>query len=290
MKTTPLTQGVSTLLLLVYILYGFFALPFAGFLLSLAVGLLSYGALESTELAVAFTILTGVVYSLIQRAGAASALMKMNTKEGFVTGNTDGSEKIAKRVERIYKANVEPHGVYASAFVEGFADVGATEVNGQLKAVMKDKPSEESAESKPASATAPSTAGSGIPPPAPPAVAAAVPKAETQGGVGPSQPTITTTTTTQGFRGAPDDGQFKLGVLPEETKGGYHIDTGTTVMNALNALKPDQIQAMSADTQKLIDTQKSLMSMLSSMKPMLQDGKQMMDTFQEMFGNNQMKM
>ena len=284
MKTTPLTQGVSTLLLLVYILYGFFALPFAGFLLSLAVGLLSYGALESTEMSVAFTILTGVVFSLISRAGAANALMKVATKEGFVTGNTDGSEKIAKRVERIYKANVEPHGVYASAFVEGFADASGGVVDGQLEAVMKDKPVEESAESKPASATAASTAGSGIPPPPPPAVASAVPKAETQGGVGPSQPT------TQGFRGAPDDGQFKLGVLPEETKGGYHIDTGTTVMNALNALKPDQIKAMSADTQKLIDTQKSLMSMLSSMKPMLQDGKQMMDTFQEMFGNNQKMM
>ncbi len=276
MKTTPLTQGVSTLLLLVYILYGFFALPFAGFILSLAVGMLSYGFLESCELAVAFTILTGVVYSLISRAGAASALAKVATKEGFVTGNTDGSEKIAKRVERIYKANVGPHGVYASAFVEGFADASETSVDGQLQAVMKDKPAEESAESKPASATAPSTAGSGIEPPSPPPVAAKVPKAETQGG-------------TQGFRGAPDDAQFKLGVLPEEKKDGYHIDTGTTVINALNALKPDQIQAMSADTQKLIETQKSLMSMLSSMKPMLQDGKQMMDTFQQMFGNNQMK-
>jgi hypothetical protein len=280
MKTTPLTQGVSSLLLIVYILYGFFALPFAGFLLSLAVGLLSYGFLESPEMSVAFVILTGVVFSLISRAGAASALMKVATKEGFspnsngvvVNGNTDGSEKIAKRVERIYKANVGPHGVYASAFVEGFADASQT-VDSQLEAVLKDKPAEESAESKPASATAASTAGSGIPPPAPPAVANKVQKAETQG-----------------FRGAPDDGQFKLGVLPEETKGGYHIDTGTTVMNALNALKPDQIQAMSSDTQKLIETQKSLMSMLSSMKPMLQDGKQMMDTFQQMFGNNQMKM
>lgn len=275
MKSTPLTQGVSTLLLLVYVLYGFFALPFSGFLLSLAVGLLSYGALETAELAVAFTILTGVVFSLISRAGAASALAKVATKEGFVTGNTDGSQKIAKRVERIYKANVGPHGVYASAFVEGFADASGTSVDGQLQAVMKDKPAEESAESKPASATAPSTAGSGIPPPSPPPITADVPKAET---------------TAQGFRGSSDeDKQFKLGVLPEETKDGYHIDTGTTVMNALNALKPDQIQAMSSDTQKLIETQKSLMSMLGTMKPMLQDGKQMMETFQQMFGNNQMK-
>ena len=277
MKTTPLTQGVSSLLLIVYTVYGFFALPFAGFLLSLAVGMLSYGALESPEMSVAFTILTGVIFSLISRAGAATALMKVVSKEGFTTGSQDGSEKIANRVERIKKANVGPHGVYASAFVEGFADASGNSIDGQLEAVLKDKPAEESPESKPASATAPSTAGSGIQPPSPPPITANVPKAETQGG-------------TQGFLGAPDDGQFKLGVLPEEKKGGYHIDTGTTVINALNALKPDQIQAMSVDTQKLIDTQKSLMSMLSSMKPMLNDGKQMMDTFQEMFGNNQMKM
>lgn len=258
-------------MLLVYFVYGFFSLPFTGFLVSLAVGLLSYGALESAELAIGLTILTGVVYSLIFKAGAENEMMKAMKKEGFV----DGSEKIAKRVERIYRANTGPHGVYASAFVEGFADANADEkkLDKELEAVMNDQPAEQSANSKPASATAPSTAGSGINPPSPPPIATEVKKAEGA------------TATTQGFRGAPDDGQFKLGVLPEEKKGGYHIDTGTTVMNALNALKPDQIKAMSSDTQKLIDTQKSLMSMLSTMKPMLQDGKQMMDTFQEMFGN-----
>jgi hypothetical protein len=46
---------------------------------------------------------------------------------------------------------------------------------------------------------------------------------------------------------------------------------------------------MTQDTQKLIETQKSLMSMLGTMKPMLQDGKQMMVNFQEMFGNGGMK-
>jgi hypothetical protein len=79
--------------------------------------------------------------------------------------------------------------------------------------------------------------------------------------------------------------EFKLGVIPEDTKGGFHIDQGTTVMNALNALKPDQIKAMTEDTRKLIDTQKNLMSMLGTMKPMLQDGKEMMQNFQEMFGS-----
>jgi hypothetical protein len=54
-------------------------------------------------------------------------------------------------------------------------------------------------------------------------------------------------------------------------------------MNAINSLKPDQIKAMTSDTKQLIDTQKSLMSMLQTFQPMVQEGKQMMDTFQTMF-------
>jgi hypothetical protein len=40
---------------------------------------------------------------------------------------------------------------------------------------------------------------------------------------------------------------------------------------------------MTEDTQKLMETQKNLMGMLGAMKPMLQDGKQMMETFGTMF-------
>ena len=46
---------------------------------------------------------------------------------------------------------------------------------------------------------------------------------------------------------------------------------------------------MSEDTQKLIDTQKSLMMMLGTMKPMLNDGRQLMDTFQQMFGKDSLQ-
>ena len=35
---------------------------------------------------------------------------------------------------------------------------------------------------------------------------------------------------------------------------------------------------------QLIDTQKSLMGMLGTMKPMMKDGKELMETFQQMFG------
>lgn len=77
---------------------------------------------------------------------------------------------------------------------------------------------------------------------------------------------------------------FKLGEIPSQVKNGPHIDAASTLVKAINSLNPDQINAMSKDTQHLIETQKSLMGMLGSMKPMLNDGKELMDTFQQMFG------
>lgn len=250
MKSTPLTQGITMLVLVIYVLYSFFALPFAGFLLSLAVGLMSYGGLESFEMSVSLMIISGVMYSLISKQTIREPTSK--GREGFA--DLVDPLQISKRVKEIRKEI--PKGVYASSFAEGFADADA-DGEKEKKAMV----AATEAASKPASASGSGEAGSGIDP---------------------------VSLETSGFKGSAgkDNGEFKLGVLPDEGKGGYHIDQGTTVINALNALKPDQIKAMSADTQKLIDTQKSLMSMLSTMKPMLQDGKQMMNNFQEMFGKS----
>lgn len=89
---------------------------------------------------------------------------------------------------------------------------------------------------------------------------------------------------TDGFEGA--KGLFKLGAIPSDGAGGLHIDAGSTVMNALKALKPDQIHAMTQDTKQLLETQKNLMEMLKTFSPMIQEGKQMMDTFNGMFGGS----
>ena len=77
---------------------------------------------------------------------------------------------------------------------------------------------------------------------------------------------------------------FKLGEIPSQVKNGPHLDAASTLVKAIKSLDPDQINAMSKDTQQLIETQKSLMNMMGSMKPMLNDGKELMDTFQQMFG------
>jgi hypothetical protein len=57
----------------------------------------------------------------------------------------------------------------------------------------------------------------------------------------------------------------------EKDDDGYHMDAGTTFLNAYKALKPDQIAAMTRDTQELLATQKSLVGMLDSFAPLLKD-------------------
>jgi hypothetical protein len=57
----------------------------------------------------------------------------------------------------------------------------------------------------------------------------------------------------------------------EQDDKGFHMDSGTTFLNAYKALKPDQIAAMTKDTQDLLATQKSLVGMLESFGPLMQD-------------------
>lgn len=65
----------------------------------------------------------------------------------------------------------------------------------------------------------------------------------------------------------------------------FHLDAGSTFMNAYKSLKPDQLAAMTKDTQDLMQTQKQLMSTLQTLKPLILDGKEMMNTFQSYFGS-----
>lgn len=258
MKSTELTKNVANAILVLYFLYAIFYIPFNGTLISAAVGLVTYGGLASYEAAVALTIITGIVFALLVRPGAKRV-------EGFQ--GASNPVEISNRVYKMTKGlNVsEPQGVFAESFVEGYED---------LSGAVNATPST----SVPASTT---TTGMTVETQA---------KAPTQNEANPSTATAGTATekAVSSFRsgGTESDSLFKLGVIPEQDKGGYHIDQGTTVINALNALKPEQLKQMTDDTQKLIDTQKNLMGLLSSIKPMMADGKQMMDTFQQMFGNS----
>lgn len=94
---------------------------------------------------------------------------------------------------------------------------------------------------------------------------------------------------------APDHGSraeaFQLGKkykMPnEEDDAEFHLDAGTTFLNAYKSLKPDQVANMTKDTQDLMQTQKQLMSTLQTLKPLIKDGKEMMEMFQGYFGGGQ---
>jgi hypothetical protein len=82
------------------------------------------------------------------------------------------------------------------------------------------------------------------------------------------------------------NGLFKLGQMPSEHTGGPHLDAGSTIMKAMSSFDKNTVSAMTADTKKLLETQKGLMSMLNEMRPVLKDGKELLETFSGMFGGN----
>ena len=52
-----------------------------------------------------------------------------------------------------------------------------------------------------------------------------------------------------------------------------------------NAQTAEQMAAMTAESNSLVETQRNLMNMLQTMRPVLQDGRQLLDTFSGIFGN-----
>lgn len=244
------TSGLRIFAVVVLVFYGLYALTtmgMTGVLFSAAVGFFLYGYTGNFETAAMGCVLAGVLLYIITK------LFFKKSIAGFTNSDT-----IAKRISEIRRPVendiMEPEGILSSRFaeafsnykrVEGFTDGSSTENKKEPIEGEKDDKTV-TAESKPAAA----------------AESFENKAAETPAGL---------------------DFLFKPGETPTEKKGGYHIDAGTTILNALNGLKPAQIEAMTSDTQKLMETQKSLLGMLNTMKPMLADVKPLMETFGQMF-------
>ena len=65
-----------------------------------------------------------------------------------------------------------------------------------------------------------------------------------------------------------------------------HLDAGTTILHAFQKLNPEQVMQMRDDTKELMETQKQLMETLSSLGPQVQQGAELVKSFQGMFGGN----
>ncbi len=289
MDGKQLRQNFSYGFLAIYILYGLFGIGMTGLLFSFAIGLIIVSLNYPLEITVAATILSGITWKLLasrtSREGFESTPRPLKGASDRVpVGKGEDLQGIAKRVEEIAQKNVfQPSGVLSSSFAECFADMNSS-----------NQPSNAGSATTPA--TAPATTASAPAPTNAPTTTTNMekdlPASNTAAAATPNPQTTEKPTPTQepqakvesGFTDPSTSGMFKLGSIPADVVGGSHIDIGTTMMNALNSLKPDQIKAMTEDTRKLMETQKSLMGMLTTMKPMISDGRQLMETFTEMFG------
>lgn len=287
-------------LLGIYIVYGIGALGLIGLLFSAAVGLIFHGLHFELEFVLAATILSGVLWkgvlgrylrvdgflnrvgdSTMTTYGQAEGFRSRSQGSGVPLFQAGSQQGIVGRIQSVQR-KAEPSGILSSQFAEGFADANTTDAPTPDAGSEKATPEGEKKPATGSSSAAPTDAAASTPQllkdlPSPTKAAESREAAEKKPEEKKSE--------TSGFADKLTDGMFKLGAVPPDAVGGSHIDIGTTLMTALNSLKPDQIKAMTTDTQKLMETQKSLMTMLTTMKPMLQDGKQMMDTFQNMFGN-----
>ena len=274
MKSTPALRTFAIVVLVFYGLYALSTMGMTGVLFSAAIGFFLYAYTKQFEMAAMGAVLAGIIVYI----GTRYLPVIRKSNEGF----TDSAEVIAKRVAEIKKpiqaTTLEPEGVLSSQYAEAFADYNANSnmtmqsYNGLMEG-FADVPAAEKKEEKPAATAAASA-------PAP-----ATPVAEKK----EEKPAATAEEKKEKFENNPAEAPagleflFKPGETPTEKKGGYHIDAGTTILNALNGLKPNQIEAMTADTQKLMETQKSLLGMLNTMKPMLADVKPLMETFGTLF-------
>ena len=80
---------------------------------------------------------------------------------------------------------------------------------------------------------------------------------------------------------------FKNGKLPSESEEGPRMDVAKTLQKTVSQFDPEIINSMTGDTQQLIQTQQSLMGMLGQIRPILSEGNQLLQNFQNMFPSGQ---
>jgi hypothetical protein len=300
LKFTKQTSTVALVFFIAYVIYGIFYTPWVQLVISLAVAGIGYGMTDSYEIAVIVLLLINYLFPFYR--GSNMKGVTAYSMEGFANAKANEVTKRIQQMTGVGAAEPSVDGV-GSKLSEGFADAGDSDLtlNENKKKGENSKPI--SASSKPSEVDSSDasdkedqlkkmtemmgslmknmnkTTDLTMP---------SIPKAtkiseQDMPAVHQPQDVKPDEKKKEKFENQNTDGLFKLGQIPKDVKGGFHIDAGTTVMNAINSLKPDQIKAMTQDTKQLIDTQKSLMSMLQTFQPMVQEGKQMMDTFQEMF-------
>jgi len=93
--------------------------------------------------------------------------------------------------------------------------------------------------------------------------------------------------TKENFENEEDDPKPKKGKTPDPAPpktDDPHVDIGTTILHAYRNLSPEQIGGMRRDTKELLSLQKELMGSLAEMKPAIEQGAELLNTFSTFFG------
>ncbi len=228
-----------------------------------------------------------IIYLLYSMFSLGIPVMLVSFSLGMIAYSVYDSIEMATAITVIFGVILSFTPLKRGAGKEGFTSSSSE----PPKPTPKDDKPPAAATPGPTTPTAVPTADGGVTgAPAPPATTATV-KAGFKD-IKPSAPSTLTSGSEAAPAAAPPAaiatpaGQFKLGEIPKDEKGGFFIDQGTTLMNALNGLKPDQIKAMTNDTKQLLETQKSLMGMLDSLAPMMKESSSLLNMFQTMFGTS----
>ena len=254
MKFNEITYIISIIILIITGLYAIIYSGITGLLLCSSVSLIAAAFIDQFEIIVAVTVLFVLFYNYF---------LKRLLKRFEPFKNPTSSTEIIERVKQLKNVS----GV-TSSFSEGFANADGTET-----------PTETQSTSNPAPIDTTHKVDEKM-------------VAETEKNITEKKEEKKEVKEVkevkeekkEEFQSA-TNGLFKLGKLPSENAEGPVLDAGSTLLKAMGSFNPDQINAMSSDTKQLLETQKSLMGMLNQMRPVLADGKELLQTFSGMFGS-----
>jgi hypothetical protein len=260
MKFNGLTYNISVGILSIMALYTFIYSGLTGLLLCSSVTLIAAAFLDQFEIIVAVSVFFALFYIYYLKG----FLRKLEPFQ-----NEDTSQAILGRVakmngqyqqvpQNLKDYRREPAGCYDPA-VEGFEDI-------QPQVPKEGEPAESSA--------APAKSGDAVDLDKVNEVTSTLEKKKSDSEIVKDE-----------FQSATNH-LFKVGKMPSENMDGPKLDAGSTLLKAMGSFKPEQVKAMSTDTQQLLAHQKTLMETLKDMGPILSQGQELLQTFSGMFGNS----
>ena len=245
MKFNETTHIISIGVLALTVIYTLVYSGISGVLLCAAVAFIAGSFIESLELVVAVTILFVLLYTTVLK-------QFFRRFEGFEDAPKESKEE--NDTSDLYEDNSE-------SFMEGFDEKDVKKESIPAPTVKKDQVDTKHVEE----------------------VTSAVKNASTSIKKDKDKESFENNIAAQEFQSATNQ-LFKLGKMPSEHKEGPMLDAGGTLIKAMSSFDPETTAKMTDDTKKLLETQKSLMGMLTQMRPILADGKELLQTFSGMFG------